>query len=987
MLQTLLRRLSEGGGVIAGDGPLSTSLTLYLMQIIVIMTCCQLLGMVLVRFNQPRVIAEVIGGILLGPSFLGRIPGFTDTLFPPDSINALELTASLGLIFFLFIVGLELDPRLLKDNAKRSLMISVGGQGLTWVFGVLLALLLYNTMKGDSASFATFVLFMGVAMSLTAFPVLSRILTEGRLLGTTVGITTIGSAAFDDLVAWSMLALVLSIVHAGQPQQALYVFLTMVAFVIVMLTAGRKAAAYLVRRFGANDNVSLGVVFCIFVTVLLNGWFTQIIGVDAIFGAFVTGLAMPKDGKLAITITEKLESFVTVLLLPIFFAKSGLKTDFGALSNGKDWGYAALVILGACTGKIVGCGTAAKLSGLGKRESLCVGVLMNTRGLVELIILNAGLAADIINDKGFAIMVLMAVVTTCMTSPLTAKVYPPHLRHYIGMEKEKRLPEDEEGADLDEVYPPLTKLVIRALACASKEDFAQQILKEVRLLVCLPGRDVRALASSMTAVHLLRRPGAGLHAVRVVELGETFSADMAAVNAHRMLEEDSMMAAFTSYCGGQGEARVSPHMVIGQPHDLHTDTLSLAQRLHVNTLLVGLDPALHMTWPRTDEPAPPSQQLVEQFLAKATDFSVSVAVVVDRGAVSKMQPAILVPIGSFSACENEALLLAMAMAANTNTQVVVMLIGMDDKGSPMKHKSTRSIVEDAITPLRGAAAANGKGPAATMGNPGRPAHPGSNRSLPWFGSAARGHEPGQLLAGLGQYTWHGRRSQTGRRNSDGSDVRMVDAVRAALQEQEERQHQEAGRALLDHAVTLGVEVIQLARRQTLQCLVMDILSEKSSKELRLVKSEASSGAQMDALLDQMRPPRSRSPIRGGGSFQAAAATRYPLVVCGRRMSVGVGSDPGSILGRFGTGIAEAFPGTSLVVVQSGAAAGTGLSKVPDKSTANTALAATPTSNGNGPATAPAAVAAATATPPNGRMADLREALNSPVPPLSPSRIV
>jgi len=618
----------------------------------------------------------------MGPSFLGKIPNFTDTIFPKDHKEPLELTASLGLILFLFIVGLELDPSLLGMNAKRSLCISFGGQSLTWLIACLLAYVMYENIDGLEKEFPLFLLFIGVASSVTAFPVLSRILTEGRLLNSKVGSATIGSAAFDDITAWSMLALVIALTSAGEPQQAAYIFLVMAAFVIFMLSVGRIVAEWVVDRAGIHDHVSRAVVCYSLLLVLICGWFTQIIGVDAIFGAFVVGLMVPRQGNLTVELMEKIEDVVSVLLLPLYFAVSGLKTDFNALDTGKSWGFVVLVIFGACVGKIVGCGLTARLSGLSVRESLVVGCLMNTRGLVELIILNAGLDAEVINDKVFAIMVLMAVATTCMTSPLTAYLYPPHLR--TSEDQYEKLGQDaSEKKSLWEISSNLNKF-------ASFDLFSQAMLQQIKLMVCLPGHGVKALSSSMAAVQLFRREGSSLHAVRVLELSDRFSADLAATHVQRTLTGDSVLAAFSSFCGGG--VKLSAHVVLASIENLALDVLALAKRVNINTIMIGWEEPPQSRWAHHYDETKPENLIDGLFYHSATSGT-SVAVAVDRGALSSNTTfSIAVPILSFSHCECEALLMALAMSVQTKASVTAIVVGINSKGPSNRSGRVQSAV-------------------------------------------------------------------------------------------------------------------------------------------------------------------------------------------------------------------------------------------------------------------------------------------------------
>ncbi|KAI8870817.1 hypothetical protein GQ42DRAFT_162444 [Ramicandelaber brevisporus] len=423
-------------GILAGANPLlfnaSNPLPLFIVQTLVIVTLTRVLGVGLSYLREPLVIAEVIGGILLGPSALGRIPGFKDNLFPTQSLPLLSLVANLGLVLFLFMVGLELDPRVLKKNVRTSLTISLAGIALPFGLGVGVSTLLYRNLSDSHVQFTSFMLFLGVAFSITAFPVLARILTELKLLRTHVGSVTMSAAAVDDVTAWCMLALVVSILRADVALNALYVCLIGIGFVLVMLFLVRPLLVRSLKRIGGfNEQPSQMAVFIVLALALASAFFTDYIGIHAIFGGFLAGVIVPHDAGLAIKITEKIEDMVHLLFLPLYFALSGLKTDVTTLNNGKAWGLMFLVIAVDFLGKVVGCGTAARICKFSWRQSLTIGVLMSCKGLVELIVLNIGLQAGVLNTTIFTMMVIGALVSTCATSPLVQLIYPPHLRTYI----------------------------------------------------------------------------------------------------------------------------------------------------------------------------------------------------------------------------------------------------------------------------------------------------------------------------------------------------------------------------------------------------------------------------------------------------------------------------------------------------------------------------------------------------------------------------
>lgn len=341
---------------------------------------------------QPRVIAEVIGGVLLGPSVMGRIPGFTQNIFAPDSMPVLNNVANIGLLLFLFLIGLEVDTRLFKHNWKVAAAVGFAGMILPFGLGVGISWGLYHEFRTESdmqeMSFGVYALFIGTALAITAFPVLCRILSELQLLNTPVGVTVLAAGIGNDVTGWVLLALSVALVNNADGLAALYVFLTAVAWVLFLVFAIRPVFHWFLRRTGAIHNgPSPGVIALTLVMVLISSWFTAAIGVHAIFGAFLIGVICPHHGGFAIKLTEKIEDLVSVLFLPLYFALSGLRTNLGLLDSGIAWAYVVGVIAVAFFGKIVGGTFAARACKALWRESIAIGVLMSCKGLVELIVL------------------------------------------------------------------------------------------------------------------------------------------------------------------------------------------------------------------------------------------------------------------------------------------------------------------------------------------------------------------------------------------------------------------------------------------------------------------------------------------------------------------------------------------------------------------------------------------------------------------------
>ncbi|KAJ1868607.1 K(+)/H(+) antiporter [Coemansia sp. RSA 989] len=408
---------------------------------------------------QPTVISEILGGIILGPTALGRWQAFTDNVFPEESIANLNLVANFGLVLFLFMVGLELDPRMLKRNVRRGITISAAGIILPFSLGVAVSYALFSILMDREGSYVNFLLFCGVAMSITAFPVLARILTERNLLKTTVGSISMSAAAVDDVVSWCLLALVIALTNNSSGLTALWVFLAGLGWVLLVIFIVRPIYLKYLRHSGVFNGrePQQMVLFITFMMVLISAFFTDAIGIHAIFGGFLVGAIIPHDGGFAVKVIEKIEDVVHIFFLPIYFTLSGLKTDFTDLKSGATWGLWVLVTLVAFLGKIVGCGLAARFIKFTWRESATIGVLMATKGLVELVVLNIGLDAGVIDTRIFSLMVLMAIVTTVSTTPLVTWLYPPKCQKRL----EDQLQGDESKDSKDpNAGPPVNMLIV-----------------------------------------------------------------------------------------------------------------------------------------------------------------------------------------------------------------------------------------------------------------------------------------------------------------------------------------------------------------------------------------------------------------------------------------------------------------------------------------------------------------------------------------------
>lgn len=395
-----------------------------LLALAVVVSLARGVGWVFERYlKQPPVMGEIVAGIMLGPSLLGAIsPSAVGFVLPAEVAPHLGIVAKIGVVLFMFLVGLELDTRLLKGSSHATMAISHASIVAPFLLGAALALYLYPTYANDQVSFTTFSLFVGVSMSVTAFPVLARILGDRRIQSTPLGVTAIACAAVDDVTAWCLLALVSGVATAQLDGVAMtmgWVALYIAGMFFIARPLLQKLAT---REEQKTGPVSLNVLALVLAAVLLSSVATEAMGIHALFGAFVVGAILPHEGRLAEQVRHRLEDVVVVLLLPVFFAFTGMRTQIGLVSHAEDWLVVLLIILVATLGKFGGTWLAARFSGLGGREASALGILMNTRGLMELIVLNVGLDMHVLSPTLFAMLVLMALATTFATTPIFDRI-------------------------------------------------------------------------------------------------------------------------------------------------------------------------------------------------------------------------------------------------------------------------------------------------------------------------------------------------------------------------------------------------------------------------------------------------------------------------------------------------------------------------------------------------------------------------------------
>ncbi|ORZ14883.1 Sodium/hydrogen exchanger family-domain-containing protein [Lobosporangium transversale] len=693
---------SSSGSIVTGLNPTevnpSNPLVLFVIQAVIIIGLCYLLHFVLRRLKQPRVISEVIAGIILGPSVMDRIPGFTETIFNPASLSYLNLVSNIGLVLFLFLVGLELDPAQVVKRAKFALGISFAGMALPFGVGAAVSYVLYEELGPDTTvGFGQFLLFCGVAMSITAFPVLARILAEQKLLTTKVGFLTICAGAVGDIVAWILLALVVSIINSASQITPLYVVLLSIAWILILVFLIRPVIIFMIRVTKSQDEPSQTMMAFILVVVLISAFMTDIIGVHAIFGSFVVGLVIPNDTGFADGVTKRIEDLVSVIFLPIYFALSGLKTQIGLLDNARIWGLVILTTFVACFGKIVGCTGAAKLQGMEFRESLAIGVLMNCKGLIELIVLNIGYDAGVINAKVFVIMVMMCLITTCMTTPGVSWVYPVHYQRAVAqrtLAKEKASKDAERTESLDKSETAKTGIML----CLDKIQNLPAMMTFLDMLHHaspkpshtthhsnlpisgtngFPGHPVASNASSV---------GPTLLALRLLHLTERSSSVlMAATERAEVLRRDTLMVVFQAFAKLNG-ILVKPRMT------LSTDPEDFAQSIYDEALESDAG-IIIFPWNSTSLPDPPAStvddsqntilpkplipsntRVVTRLMNTTSNTGIAIAIFVERefgGSGSFLT--IMVPLYG-SQDDEEALKLASVLSHNKSCKVVIVRI-------------------------------------------------------------------------------------------------------------------------------------------------------------------------------------------------------------------------------------------------------------------------------------------------------------------------
>jgi Kef-type K+ transport system membrane component KefB/nucleotide-binding universal stress UspA family protein len=603
------------------------TVVLVLIEVLIVIGLSRLVGLAFRWIKQPLVIGEIVAGVMLGPSLFGLLaPSFAAALFPPATIPFLNVLSQVGLIFFMFLIGLELDPKYLKGNLNVAILISNVSIIVPFSLAAILSLLLYPLVSNASVSFTAFALFLGAAMSITAFPVLARIITENNLQGTRLGTLALTCAAVDDVTAWCILALAIAVAREGSIAKAIPTIIESLVYIGLMATVGRiflKRLAIYYRRAGRLNQWVLALIY---MAVIASALITELIGIHLIFGAFLLGAIMPKNAGLVRELAEKTEDFVLIVLLPIFFAYSGLRTQIGLLNRPELWVLCGLVLLVAISGKYFGTYVAARVGGIKKREASALGWLMNTRGLTELIVLNIGLELGVISPLLFTMLVIMALVTTFMTSPLLEWTYPKRLI------KLDVVDEDEDEADIDSVV----------------EDNAYRIL----VPVANPSTQ-RGLVQLAVAIALNHRQTAIVHPLSLIEISENYAFESTPVEADRLIAQRREQLEELIQRLEPAATRSYVHPIIRVSNNVARETAEIAALEKADLILVG--------WHR---PAFSTNRLGGRVGQILTSAPVDVAVFIDRG--GERLERLLVPY-SANIHDELALILALRMLVNIDT--------------------------------------------------------------------------------------------------------------------------------------------------------------------------------------------------------------------------------------------------------------------------------------------------------------------------------
>ncbi|MEH2116684.1 cation:proton antiporter [Nostoc sp.] len=618
---------------------------LVLVEVLIVIGLSRLVGLGFRSIKQPLVIGEIVAGIMLGPSLFGLVaPHLAVTLFPPETIPFLNVLSQVGLIFFMFLIGLELNPKYLSGQLEVAVLTSHVSILVPFSLGTLLAVILYPLVSNASVSFTAFTLFLGAAMSITAFPVLARIITEKNLQGTRLGTLALTCAAVDDVTAWCLLAVAIAVARTGDFVGAIPTIIASIVYIGLMLTVGRWFLKGLAKHYLRAGRLSQLLLAGIYMGVVASALITELIGIHLIFGAFLLGAAMPKNEDLVRELAVKTEDFVLIFLLPIFFAYSGLKTQIGLLNRPELWLLCALVLGVAIAGKYVGTYVAARVSGISKREASALGWLMNTRGLTELIVLNIGLELGVISPLIFTMLVIMALVTTFMTSPLLEWIYPKKLIRLDVMKPELEAETGIDTSAVSEASPRPYRILVPVANPSTQKGLVQLAV---------------ALAQPAVGIALNYRYPAVVNPLSLIEFQEDYAFESTPVEADRLIAQRRHQLEELINTLEPPETRSCVHPIVRISSNVARETAQIATLEQVDLIVVG--------WHR---PAFSSNRLGGRVGQMLTTAPVDVAVFIDKG--KERLESLLVPY-SANIHDDLALILALRLLINRETCMLQIL--------------------------------------------------------------------------------------------------------------------------------------------------------------------------------------------------------------------------------------------------------------------------------------------------------------------------
>ncbi|KAK7316946.1 hypothetical protein RJT34_00782 [Clitoria ternatea] len=549
-------------GIWQGDNPLDYSLPLFILQLSLVVAATRLFVFILKPLRQPRVIAEVMGGLILGPSVLGKNKKFANAVFPLRSAMVMETMANVGLLYFLFLVGVEMDITVLRRVGRKAVVSAIAGMILPFIIGATFSLLLIKHSEGDMNQ-GTFVLFLGVALSVTAFPVLARILAELKLINTELGRLALSAALITDVCAWILLAIAVALAEKESNSLAsVWILMSSAVFVAFCVYVVRPVAEWLVKKTPEGEPFSDFYISLILAGVMVSGFITDAIGTHSVFGAFIFGLAIP-NGPLSFTLVEKLEDFVSGLLLPLFFAISGLKTNIALIRGSYTWLILFLIIFLACIGKVVGTLLVGWIYQMPLQEAVILGLLMNTKGLVEIVVLNVGKDQKVFDEESFAIMVVITVIMTAVVVPMISAIYKP--------------------ARSGTYYKRRTIEI-------SKFD------GEFRVLVCVhTPRNVPTMINLLETSNPTKKSPIYVYVLHLVELSGRTSAMLIVHNTSKQqqpalnrteAQSDHIIKAFENYEQHASNISVQPLTAMSPYSTMHEDICNLAEDKRVSLIIV-----------------------------------------------------------------------------------------------------------------------------------------------------------------------------------------------------------------------------------------------------------------------------------------------------------------------------------------------------------------------------------------------------------------